>query len=574
MLHPQVHDPGVKFDPNAGQDGFEALTTVNKDLVVAFSDLADLQLSDPDGPQNDGVGAANLTTVRGRVILYGNSAPSDLQGLQTVTSLGGLVVNFAVDAFGQLVPFPNSDFTSFGGLGVNALGAGGLHIGFDDNLDSAAFATLPSFNNVVGSVTLAKAENRNNIGPANLDALNIANIGGDLVVCAIKNGDDDPVDADLDNLTSLTLNGVNRVGGSVLVAFCSELTDTSAAITDVGGALELTDLPSLRQLSGLNQLTDVGELLLHDLSDVTNVAIPNLTRVGGNLELVNDAALTSFDFNVDDVGGTLRLVALGDLVDVGGLSNLRNVGGDLEIIDCDALEDTAGLNTLQVVVGDLRLRRLDSITNQARDGGQQDLTFNALVQVGGLEVTAMNDLEDLAGLQTLQRVGFDAADNLVGGGVLTIDGNPKLKTLYGLQGITKVGRKVALLNNERLIDYGFDDDDDDRAPDNNKDGTVGNADDADNVFESGFVQGFTVLGQPVQDGDVLIGGTTGVIEVRNNPALNQDDFINDVVDNLNNYEGFVFFCGNEGSAADDDDDDRTFFFETCAQAQDGNAGLF
>ncbi len=575
VLHPQVHDPGVKFDPNAGQDGFDALTTVNKDLVVAFSDLADLQLSDPDGPQNDGVGAANLTTVGGRVTLYGNAAPSDLGGLQTVATMGGLVVNFAVDAFGQLVPFPNSDFTSFNGLGVNALGAGGLHIGFDDNLDSAAFATLPSFTNVQGSVTLARAENRNNIGPTNLDALNINNIAGDLVVCAIKNGDADPIDADLDNLTSLTLNGVNRVGGNVLVAFCSELTDTSTGFTNVGGALELTDLPSLQQVSGMNQLTDVGELLIHDLSDVTNVTIPNLARVGGNLELVNDAALTSFDFNVNDVGGTLRLVALGDLVDVGGLSNLRNVDGDLEILDCDALEDTVGLNALQVVGGDLRLRRLDSITNQARAGGQQDLSFNALVQVGGLEVTAMNDLEDLAGLQSLQRIGFDVADNLVGGGVLTIDSNPKLKTLFGLQGITKVGRKIALLNNERLVDYGFDDDNQDREKDvDNQNGIANEPNDPDNVFESGFVQGFTVLGQPVQDGDVLIGGTTGVIEVRNNPALNQDDFINDVVDNLNNYEGFVFFCGNEGSTADDDDDERTFFFETCAQAQDGTTGLF
>ena len=574
VLHPQVHDPAVKFDPNAGQDGFDALTTVNKDLVVAFSDLADLQLSDPDGPQNDGVGAANLTTVGGRVILYGNAAPSDLQGLQTVAAMGGLVVNFAVDAFGQLVPFPNSDFTSFAGLGVNVLGAGGLHIGFDNNLDSAAFATLPSFNNVQGSVTLAKAENRNNVGPTNLDALNVANIGGDLVVCAIKNGDAAPVDADLDNLTSLTLNGVNRVGGSVLIAFCSELIDTSAGFASVGGALELTELPSLQQVSGMNQLTDVGELLVHDLTDVTNVTIPNLARVTGNLELVTNSALTSFDFNVNDVGGTVRLVNLGDLVDVGGLSNLRNVGGDLELIDCDALEDTVGLNALQAVEGDLRLRRLDSITNQARADGQQDLTFNALVQVGGLEVTAMNDLEDLAGLQSLVRVGFDAADNLVGGGVLVIDGNPKLKTLFGLQGLTKVGRKIALLDNERLVDYGFDDDDGDRAPDDNKDGTLGNADDADNVFESGFVRGFTVLGQPVQDGNVLIGGTTGVIEVRNNPALNQEDFISDVVDNLNNYEGFVFFCGNEGSTADDDDKERTFFFETCAQAQDGTTGLF
>ena len=562
-----VKDPGVKFDPRAGDNGFDAVTTVTKDVVVAFSDLADLQLSNP--------ATANLTTVGGRVTLYGDASPNDLTGLQTVTSMGGLVVNFAVDAFGQLQPFSNNGFDRFTGLGVTALGAGGLHLGFDENLDETSLLTLPTFSTVAGSVTLARAENRNNVGPTNLDGINIGTIGGDLTVCAVKNGDDDPVDADLDNLTSLTLNGVNQVSGSVLVAFCSGLSNTAASFATIGGTLELTDLPSLEQVSGLNQLNNVGELLLHDLSDVTSVAIPNLNDVAGNLEIVANPALTAFDFNVNDVGGTLRLVALGDLVDVVGLSNLRTVGGDLEIIDCDALEDTVGLNGLQSVGGDLRLRRLDSITNQSRAGGQQDLRFDALVQVGGLEITAMNDLEDLAGLQSLTRIGFDNADNLVGGGVLTIDSNPKLETLFGLQGITKVGRKISLLNNERLVEFGFDDDNQDRERDvDNGNGIANEPDDPDNVFESGFVQAFTVIGQPVQDGDVLIGGTTGVVEVRNNPALNQDDFINAVVDNLNNYEGFVFFCGNEGSAADDDDDDRTFFFETCPQAQDGTTGLF
>jgi hypothetical protein len=563
-----VVDPGVKFDPNAGDDGFDALTTVNRDLIVAFSDLGDLQLSNP--------ATANLATVGGRVILYGNaSSPSDLTGLQTVTSMGGLVVNFAVDAFGQLQPFPNNGFESFAGLTVTTLGTGGLHIGFDDNLDEVALATLPTFATVQGSVTLASAEDRNGVGPSDLGGINIDTIGGDLTICAVRNADDDPVDADLDNLTELDLDGVNRVGGSVLVAFCSLLENTSANINEVGGAFELTSLPSVETVVGLDQLGSVGSLLLHDLPAVTSVAIPNLGTVEGNLELVNNPALTSFDFNVDDVGGTLRLVALGDLVDVAGLESLQTVGGDLDVIDCDALEDTVGLNALQVVGGDLRLRRLDSITNQARAGGQQDLTFNALVRVGGLEIAAMNDLEDLAGLQTLERIGFDDADNLVGGGVLTIDGNPKLETLFGLQGLSRVGRKVAILNNENLVDFAFDDDNQDREPDvDNGNGIAGEPEDPDNVVESGFVEGFTVLGQPVQDGDVLIGGSTGVVEVRNNPALNQDDFLDAVVDNLNNYEGFLVFCGNEGSVADDDDADRAFFAETCPEEQDGTTGLF
>jgi hypothetical protein len=268
--------------------------------------------------------------------------------------------------------------------------------------------------------------------------------------------------------------------------------------------------------------------------------------------------------------GTLRLVALGELVDVNGLSALRTVGGDLELIDCDAVANTTGLNALGSVRGDLRLRRLNSVTNQARAGGTQELTFNALVEVGGLEITGMNDIEDLAGLESLDRIGFDAADNLIGGGALVLDGNPKLETLFGLQGLTKIGRKISILNNPELTKFGFDDDNQDREQDiDNANGINNEANDPDAVFESGFVETFKVVGAPVQDGVVLIGGQTGVIELRNNPRLDEGDFINNVVDNLDNFEGFTFFCGNDGSADDDDDDPRTFAQATCPQEGDG-----
>lgn len=556
-LLPQVRDPGVRFDPNGGEDGFDVLTTIGKDLVVAFSDLADLQLTNPDSDNN-------LTTIGGRVTLYGNDTPTDLQGLQTVRQLGGLVVNFAVNAQGDLRPFPSADFTSFAGLQVDALGAGGLHLGFDDNLDDASLATLPAFATIAGSVTLARAENRNNVGPTSLVGLRADVVGGDLAVCTLKNGDAAPIAADLDNLTALDLDNVGVVRGDVLVRSCSELVDTSAGLRAVDGALELTDLPSLRQLAGMDQLQTAGAVLLHDLAGLTSVSLPALLAVAGNVEVVNDPALSSLAFGLTRVGGTLRLVELGELGDVGGLQALTSVGGDLELIDCGALDDTNGLGALTDVGGDLRLRRLDSLTNEARAGGAKDLSFPSLVQVGGLEITAMDDLEDLAGLESLARVGVDDAGSLTGGGALVIAGNRRLATLFGLQGLVQVGRKLSIVGNERLTEFSFDDDDGDREPDSNKNGIVGDVDDADAVFEAGFVDAFTALGAPREENGVPIGGSDGVVEVRNNPQLDQADFIELVVRNLDNLaDTLLIFCGNDGSTEDEDDRDETVFSAVC-----------
>ncbi len=571
----------MKFDPGGGANGFDALTTIGGNLIVAFSDINDLRLSDIEG-DNDRLPGADLTTVGGSLIMYGNDAPDQLDGIETLDSLGGLVINFAIDAFGELQPIDNNGFSNFAALDVD-LGAGGLVIGFDDDLDGAALATLRAFASVDGDVVLASVDNENNRGPANLGQLNITTIGGDLVVCAIKNGDDAPIPADLDNLEALNLNAVSAgtVVGDVIIAFCSSLADTTMNITTIGGSFELTDLPAVENINGLGTVGAVGELLLHDLPEVVNIDLPALTNVGANLEIVNNPQLEGFNFALNQVGGTLRLVNLGSLEDVDGLSTLDVVGGDLEIIDCDAIANTAGLNGLSLVGGSLRLRRLTSITNQAQQNGTQELTFNTLVQVGGLEITQMADLEDLAGLQTIVRVGVDAVGNLVGGGVLTIDSNPKLKTLFGLQGIENVGHKISILNNPLLDRFAFDDDDQDRELDIDEDNDAG-ADEEDDTNESGFSERLDIVGAPLFDGEVLLGGQTGIIEVRNNPLLREKDgddpvrnnrvdpgILDTLVDNLADYEGLLLLCGNEDSGADADPADRSFFSETCAEAQDG-----
>jgi hypothetical protein len=556
VLRPTPRDPGIKFDPDGGRRGFDALTTIQGDLVVAFSDLADLHLADPE--------STALTTIGGRVILYGNAAPENLDGLQTVQDLGGLIVNFVVDGRGQLAPMPSDDFQSFEGLSLDRLGLGGLHLGIDENLDDAALATLPPWDEIEGSVTLARVDGRRRVGPSSLASFSATVIGGDLVVCAVRNNDGSTLEGDLDQLTSLSLDGVGVVGGDVVLSSCSALEEVTAGFTDIGGSLELLGLPALQSVEGLDRLLRVGAFFAHELPELSVLSLPALESVQGNFEVVNVPVLETLDLGVQQVEGTLRLVGLHELENVDGLGALVHVDGDLELIDCESLENTTGLDALETVGGDMRLRRLDNITNQARADGRADLSFASLTRVGGLELSEMGDLEDLAGLQTLQLVGFDDADNLVGSGRLVIERNPVLRSLFGLQGLTKVGRGITLAENQALASFRFDDDDQDREPDrDDEDGVDDEPSDPDDIAESGFVETLLEVGQPVRDGDVLIGGATGMIAVTGNPLLDQAAFLDEVVDNLLDYEGFLSFCGNEGSTDDDDDDPRTIFFETC-----------
>ncbi|MDP2339647.1 MAG: hypothetical protein Q8O67_01705 [Deltaproteobacteria bacterium] len=565
----------VKFDPALGQNGFDSLTTINGNLILAFSDINDLQLSDPDGAANDNVGAANLTTVGGSLILYGNAAPDNLEGIETLNALGGLVVNFAIDAFGDLQPFENNGFNDFAALDVD-LGIGGLIIGFDDDLDGAAFATLRNFVSIDGDVVLASVDNDNNRGPANLDELNVTEIGGDLVLCAIKNGDDAPLQADLDNLTALNINATTSVVGDVIIAFCSSLTNTTMNVQSIGGSFELTGLPVIEDINGLNTLVNVGELLVHDLPLLENINMPALANVTANLEIVNNPALVDFAFNLNQIGGTLRLVDLGDLTDIDGLQGLNIVGGDLEILDCANVNNTAGLNQLDDVDGKLTLRRLNSISNDNGEeggagGGANDLTFNQLVAVGSIEVTQMNDIQDLAGLENLAVV-----DDTI-----SINANPNLETLFGLQGLVRIGRKLTISDNPLLTTAFFDDDNLDRVVDfDDDDGVANEATDPDGVDEAGLVsEGRTGLllsiGDPLaQEADEL-GGQRGIIELRNNPLLDEADFLLGVRDGLQDvYEGSTLTCGNEGTIDLIDEEAKEFAFAACADAQDGVIDVF
>jgi hypothetical protein len=494
-------DVTLQLDAGGDNTDFPALTTVGKDLIIAFANAESLRIAD------------TLTTVGGRVIVHGSSV-DDLTGLETLNSIGGLVVGLAVDKNGDFSASGNNNLSAFTGLNVNVIGNKGFAVGFNDNLDD--LGSLAGVNQIQGDVTIV-AEDFNT-----LDGMNVTNIGGDLNIGAIKNSNAAPIDAGLDNLTALNLQELQQIGGDVLIAFNDDLTDVGMpALNNVGGKLEITASASLTTVTGLGALTQVGDLRLHDLVELDTINLPNLNTVNNDLFLVRDNKLVTVNLNnLGNVKNTVELSKLGALVNLNFLASLTNVGdinnqtGDLIVADNEALTDISGLNSLQRVGNDFLLARNPSVDN---------LELASLGQVGGtFEVTGMNGLEDM------QPVATGTQALVVVGDTLRVRGNANLLSLKGLEAVTNIGLALSIVDNPKLetvlIDLG--------------------AGDVVDVGDEGLVLLATV-GNVNFDEDAPT-GDRGVIEVQNNPQLDEDQ-INDLIQDLDGFEGnggFIVACGN------------------------------
>lgn len=506
LLEENTTNISIDLDPAGVDTDFDVLASVAGDVVVAFADLDNLRLAD------------TLTTVGGRLILHDTSNLQDLTGFETVTSLGGLVVGLAVDKGGNLSPGANEDFTAFTGLGSAALGAGGLAIGFNDRLDD--LLSLSGLGSVGGDVTVVAQ------AFTSLNGLGATTIGGSLNVGALRNPDAEPLDLGLDELTALGLDTLTSVGGDVFIAFNDQLTDVGLpALSSVGGALDVGTNTDLTTISGFTALTSVGSLRVHDIEELTTVDLSVLANVTKDLLVLANPKLTTLTLSsLGAVGGTLELALLDNLANVESLSNLRTVGdlatatGDLRVRDNSDLADVIGLTGVQSVGGSVLLARNPSVDK---------LELTSLTSVGGsFEVAEMDGLTDLqpaaTGTQGLATVGD----------TLRIRGNPNLASLKGLEAVSAIGRKLSVVNNPALENILVDE---------------GTANQVElDLGDEGLVV-LTVVGNPnpaVED----VGGEDGVVEFQINPLLPEGQ-VDDLINDLDGFNGDQILCGNDGSAA-------------------------
>ena len=191
--------------------------------------------------------------------------------------------------------------------------------------------------------------------------------------------------------------------------------DGLLAITNVGGALFITETFNLGSLDGLS----------------------SLTNVNGDFAIFHNFALTSIDglSALSHVGGRFGIYANPELPNIDGLSSLTTVDGFMAVTDLHSLTNINGLSALTYVGShlvftlDALLPNLDPLVSLSHIGGSLIIKFNHV-------------LTNVDGLSSVTGVGFS----------VDIVGNDALTNLDGLSAFTSVGMKLNVQSNHNLAD--------------------------------------------------------------------------------------------------------------------------
>jgi hypothetical protein len=228
--------------------------------------------------------------------------------------------------------------------------------------------------------------------------------------------------ADVDAFNYLGVTGSLTISGPGI----ANLNSLSSLIR-VGGSLDIIDNVELNTLTGLRNLTSLGQyggfkypsffeylqsLNIHGNASLTNLdGLQGITTIPGDISIWDNASLTNLD----------------------GLNNLANVEADFRIFSNVSLINLDGLNKLTSVDSDLDISWNPLLTNLN--------SLEKLNSVGeDLYLSGNTVLSNLGGLQKLSLVG----------GRFNIYSNDLLTTLYGLEKLTSVGGDLEISQNGSL----------------------------------------------------------------------------------------------------------------------------
>lgn len=246
--------------------------------------------------------------------------------------------------------------------------------------------------------------------------------------------------------------------------------DMCASVSAIDGPLTVSTQSQADELcdGGLSVLGDVtlggGDLHWDCLCEIqgdlwvdgaTEVSLPNLTTLSGNLSAVDAAGLRVLQANaLNAIGGQLVVSGNTELQTL-SLPDTVAVAGDVSVVDNTLLE-ALGLDTLSTVGGHLTV------------GGSplvEGLDLHRLLDVeGDFAISGMDGLLTLRSMGTVDSVGgvlhisanaglldVDGFDRLTSVGGLQVEANPSLETLAGFFLLTEVTGNVLIAGNVELI---------------------------------------------------------------------------------------------------------------------------
>ncbi|MCA9492401.1 MAG: hypothetical protein KC621_20855 [Myxococcales bacterium] len=241
--------------------------------------------------------------------------------------------------------------------------------------------------------------------------------------------DEPPVD--------LVWEGDAVLGSDADVASFRRWTRITGDLVVEGTALTEVSLPSLQEVGGEVRLWENPALATLDLGA--------LRSVGGDLSLYDDPELDALVGlgSLEEVGGSLVINRMPALVDLDGLQALERVGARLYLFHLEGLRTLDGLEGLREVAGPVQLWE---------DHALVDATFPALTTIGAaldlfdarsLVTLSLPELTDAQALElhhcdAMRDAGdFPRLTSLTGR--LTVQWNPVMRSLDGLGALTSVG---------------------------------------------------------------------------------------------------------------------------------------
>ncbi len=336
--------------------------------------------------------------------------------------------------------------------------------------DEASLAAAAGVTHVAGSVWIDAS------GVADVEALSsLASIEGDLIVTGGRKlaslgglsslrvvGGDVRID-DATSLVDLSgLGALEQIGGAwemhglVSLASVAQLT----ALQQVGGSVSLISLPSLPSLACAPGLAIVHGLHVEGMAALSTLDGPGVvTSLDGDL-VVRDAAVTSLPWAnaLTRVEGTLQLVHLLSLVELGGLAHVQTIAGDLVLDDLTSLPNLSGLDAVTEIDGWLTVTDtplLADLIGLSALTDVQGVVLEAVPQVVALDtwthLTRVPDTLRLSHMTALTTLSMPA---LVQVGDLIVDRAPALETLAGLRTVTTL-HGLGLYGNSNLRRLGW-----------------------------------------------------------------------------------------------------------------------
>lgn len=186
---------------------------------------------------------------------------------------------------------------------------------------------------------------------------------------------DNPVLTDLSGLSNLTFIGQAPCQSLRLTIWNNPLLADLSAFNTVSfsplmRSIDLRTLPALTSIASLNGLTGVRQLIiidldaLPDLDGLDNLTVLSLMELRSNSQLANIDGLSNVAGPWNPAGETtiFEIEHNAALANLNGLSNIPNLT-TLRIENCDALQNLSGLSGLQSIDGELGLRGNDGITS-------------------------------------------------------------------------------------------------------------------------------------------------------------------------------------------------------------------